>query len=147
MSVDVEHCINGKRGVFKRQMDRQHNKSCQMSSSDEDDCQLQDVAKKKSNSPIYNSSAQMPQDVPSTSGVQESTVNYQAASAAAAAHSSVSQTFDGVGTSNSENSASKNDSKSNFRPNNMIRKNRQRQLEGLDRMEQRIKDLRARNVR
>lgn len=146
MSVDVEHCINGKRGVFKRQMDRQHNKSCQMSSSDEDDCQLQDVAKKKSNSPIYNSSAQMPQDVPSTSGVQESTVNCQVASAATA-HSSVSPTVDGVGTADSESSASKNDSKSNFRPNNMIRKNRQRQLEGLDRMEQRIKDLRARNVR
>lgn len=146
MSVDVEHCINGKRGVFKRQMDRQHNKSCQMSSSDEDDCQLQDVAKKKSNSPIYNSPAQMPQDVPSTSGVQESTVNYQVASAATA-HSSVSPTVDGVGTADSESSASKNDSKSNFRPNNMIRKNRQRQLEGLDRMEQRIKDLRARNVR
>lgn len=135
---DVEPCVNGKRGVLKRHIDRRHSKSSQMSSSDEDEAQVQDVAKRKNNT-VLNLT---PHDLPSTSGVQcpasKNTIS-------SSAHCSTSRNQNDNDASPSDNSASKTESSSNYRQNPMTRKNRQRQLEGLDRMEQRLKDLRAGN--
>lgn len=139
-SVDVEPCVNGRRGVFKRHIDRRHNKTSQMSSSDEEDSQLQDVAKRKNSNCNFSRQCTQGLDVPSTSGVQD-TVSQNSVSTAAQCSSSNSH--NGVDSSASDNSASKSDSKLKPALNPFTRRNRQRQLEGLDRMEQRLRDLRA----
>lgn len=133
---DVEPCVNGKRGVLKRHIERQHNKTSQMSSSDEDESQLQDIAKRKTSNSVLNS---VVQSSPSTSGFQN-TVGKNTVSTTSAQPSKNSNDVDATP---SDSSASKN---MNPRQNPMNRRNRQRQLEGLDRMEQRLKDLRAGNI-
>ncbi|XP_035224599.1 F-box only protein 42-like, partial [Stegodyphus dumicola] len=157
---EIEPCVNGKRGVLKRHIDRQNNStSSHMSSSDEDDFHSQDLAKRKSSNLGLNSGARSSRDnsktflvssvnSPSTSGYQ----NTAAKNSVSSSYTASGQISNSDSKGNVDNTSSSHNSRDASVQNSQkhpplnpyaSRRNRQRQLEGLDRMEQRLRDLRA----
>lgn len=143
---DVEKCVNGKKGVLKR-----HSAAGYTSSSDEEEYQYRTAAKKLANvddpqSPDIEKNSSLdhfhkPQSSSST-GSTYRTENKQSVrdvlSSASASSSSSPNSHEGQPLPASDKSML------SIRPNS--RRNRQRQLEGLDRMEQRLRDLCAKNI-
>ncbi|GFY37074.1 f-box only protein 42 [Trichonephila inaurata madagascariensis] len=159
---EFEPCVNGKRGILKRPDRKTNVKPIQVSSSDEEECSdsskktaqnvtnsfplLSQASCTKSDSSLSNS--------PSTSGYNRNGITdncNSSSSSAAASTSSIkplqvnNANLDAQGNSVSHNTP-KDDMRQNSGTNLHTRRNRQRQLEGLDRMEQRLRDLRAGNV-
>ncbi|XP_071043273.1 F-box only protein 42 isoform X2 [Parasteatoda tepidariorum] len=147
-SSELDPCVNGKRGVLKRPADP---RPAQVSSSDEDDTYGQKNAEKKSasgspensfSSSSCSSNNSSTSDSPSTSG--------HAIRSSSPPSNLANQNSEGAGPSGGsppsgpfQNSSRPNNSTVIIGNNPFARNNRQRQLEGLDRMEQRIKDLKA----
>ncbi|GFU55991.1 f-box only protein 42 [Trichonephila clavipes] len=159
---EFEPCVNGKRGILKRPDRKTNVKPIQVSSSDEEECSdsSKKTAQNVTNSfPLPSQASSTKSDSslsnsPSTSGYNRNgiTNNCNSSSSSAAASTSsikplqVSNgNLDAQGNSVSHN-APKDDMRQNSGTNSHTRRNRQRQLEGLDRMEQRLRDLRAGNV-
>ncbi|GBM79450.1 hypothetical protein AVEN_96309-1 [Araneus ventricosus] len=168
---EIDPCVNGKRGVLKRPSDRPNGaKPSQVSSSDEDE--TLDSSKKVALNTALNSFPLPPQvctkkpnsfnNSPSTSGYARNGMSNNSnpsssSSASSSTASSAKSPQSNNGNSEAQGSAapSQNSSREEMRQNSAqgnsgaslhTRRNRQRQLEGLDRMEQRLRDLRAGTV-
>ncbi|CAL1301076.1 unnamed protein product [Larinioides sclopetarius] len=163
---EIDPCVNGKRGVLKRPSERPNGaKTSQVSSSDEDE--TLDSSKKVALNTALNSFPLPPQvctkkpNLPSTSGYARNGVTNNSNPSSSSASSSATSSAKSPQSSNGNSEApggvapSQNSSREEMRQNSgqgnsgaslHTRRNRQRQLEGLDRMEQRLRDLRAGNV-
>ncbi|XP_055953761.1 F-box only protein 42-like isoform X2 [Argiope bruennichi] len=164
---EIDPCVNGKRGVLKRPSDRPNTaKPSQVSSSDEDE--TLDSTKKVALNTALNSFPLPPQasnknsdsanDSPSTSGYAHNDVTNDSIPSSASpslVSSEKSQLNNGNSEARRSSVSTQYSSREDMRQNPgqansgtcaHTRRNRQRQLEGLDRMEQRLRDLRAGNV-
>ncbi|GIX94094.1 f-box only protein 42 [Caerostris darwini] len=164
-ACESEPCVNGKRGVLKRPSERlNHAKPSPVSSSDEEETHESKKFALNSLPPPSQSGSKKPNipfdNLPSTSGYVHNGVTTNSNSLAPSPPAStLFAKLPSVGNGNSEvhgNSLSlPNPQREELRTNNgqgssgasqNTRRNRQRQLEGLDRMEQRLRDLRAGNI-
>lgn len=135
--AEDEKCINGKKGVLKRQ-----STASSTSSSDEEECQYRTAAKKVANNSIpqkvNNSESNSRSDDLQLNNKTDRTTQLKSITDMLSLPSSSSSPPPNSLPTHSESSSSKK-SIISIRPN--ARRNRQRQLEGLDRMEQRLRNL------